>query len=111
MCFRPEAAGRRAGVLATALRFCGQRGGGGALGSAPGGKVSQFRSFSQFFAISRNFTIFRQSLFACPPRVRVGALRVPGAEVVLFEASGGLVTAPQFSRSFPQFPAFFRNRI
>ena len=46
---------------------------------------------------------FLQLLFACPPRVLVGALCVPCAEVLLLEASGGWVTAPQFSRNFPQF--------
>ena len=33
--------------------------------------------------------------------MRVGALCVPGAEVLLLEASGGLVPPPQFSRNFP----------
>ena len=54
-----------------------------------------FRSLSQYSAI------FRPLLFACPPRVRVGALRVPCAEVSLFEAAGSLVWALQFSRDFP----------
>ena len=35
----------------------------------------------------------------------VGALCVLCAEVLLLEAVGGLVTAPQFSRNFPQFLA------
>ena len=62
-----------------------------------------FRTFSQFAAI------FPQLLFVCPPCVPVGALCVPCAEVLLFEASGGSLTAPQFSRNFstisPQFVA------
>ena len=41
-----------------------------------------------------------QLLFACPPCVLVGALCVPCAEVLLLGASGGLITAPQFSRCF-----------
>ena len=39
--------------------------------------------------------------FACPPCVVVGALCVPCAEVLLLEASGGLVEALQFSCNFP----------
>ena len=54
-------------------------------------------------AIFRNFS---QLLFAYPPRVRVGALCVSCAEVLLLEASAGVVTAPQFSRNFPQFFQF-----
>ena len=54
-------------------------------------KVRNCRSFSQFPAN------FPPSHFACPPRVRVGALCVPCAEVLLLEASGGLVMAPQLS--------------
>ena len=65
--------------------------------------------FSQFFAISESFAIFRnvphfsgdfpQLLSACPPRVLAGALCVLRAQVLLLEASGGL--APQFSHNFP----------
>ena len=66
------------------------------------------RNFSQFFAI------FRQRLFACPPCVLVGALCVPCAEVLLFEASGGLVPALQFFRDISaishNFPAIFLAR-
>ena len=40
---------------------------------------------------------------ACPPRVLVGALCVPCAEVLLLQASGGLVIAPHSPPNFPQF--------
>ena len=56
-------------------------------------------------AILHNFTIFRdfpQLLFARPPCVPLRALCVPCAEVVLREAAGGLVTAPQFPPNFSQ---------
>ena len=66
--------------------------------------ISQFLAISQFFAI---FHDFPQLLFACPLCVLVGALCVPCAEVLLLEASEGLVMAPQFppqfSRNFWQF--------
>ena len=55
----------------------------------------------QLFAVS---AIFSQLPFACPPRVLVGALCVPCADVLLREAFGrfGYSTAifPQFSRNF-----------
>ena len=52
-------------------------------------------------------TIFPELLCARPPRMCVGALCVPCAEVVLLEAAGGLVTAPQLFRHFPAiFPQF-----
>ena len=84
----------------------------------------EFRCFPHIFAIVRNFphfpTFLPQLLFARPNGGRVGALCVPCAEVLLREAAGGLVTAPQFPRNslqvflhFPQFPhnfpAVFRN--
>ena len=47
------------------------------------------------------FRDFSELLLACPPRVRVGALCLPCAPVLLVEARGGLVTAPHFSRNFP----------
>ena len=68
------------------------------------------RNFSQLFAIFRSFP---QLPCACPPRVRVGALCVPCAEVLLFEASAGYGTAifllfsPNFPAIFPQFTQFF----
>ena len=59
--------------------------------------------------------IFLHLLFACPPCMLVGALCVACAKVLLFEASGGLVPAPQFFRDFPtisrSFPAIFRPYI
>ena len=78
-----------------AAMFCPMRtpllcaGGGGGIGVRNFSAI--FRNFSQFSAM------FRQLLFARPPRVLVGAPCVRCAEVLLFEASGGLVTAPQFS--------------
>ena len=70
-------------------------------GAGAGGEGSG----SAVFAISRKspqfLASFPQLPFARPPRVRVGAPCVPCAEVLLPEASGGLVTAPQFSRNFP----------
>ena len=59
-------------------------------------------------AISRNFP---QLFFACPRGVLVGALWVPCAEVLLLEASGGLVMAPQFSRNFHAISAIVCNWI
>ena len=73
-----------------------------------GGKLRSafFHSFSQFPAISRNFS----AIAFCLPTLR--ALGSPMyAELLLFEASGGLVTAPQFSHNYPtifrNFPHFF----
>ena len=66
----------------------------------PQGGGLQFLAVFRNFAISRNFTQFPafspspQLLFACPPRVRVGALCVPCAEVLLLEASGVGFGAP-----------------
>ena len=57
-----------------------------------------FCNFPQFPAI------FPNCLLLAPPCALIGALCVPCAEVLLLEASGGLVTAPQF-------PAIFRNWI
>ena len=71
------------------------------------------RIFPQFPAFSRNFlhfpaifrivpqlsALFPQSLLPIL-RVRVGALCVPPAEVLLREAAGGSVTPAQFSRKF-----------
>ena len=73
----------------------------------------------QFFAIFCKYpqfsSFFPQLLFACPPCMLVGALCVPCAEVLLLEASGGLLTAPQFPHKSPaispQFPTIFRNWI
>ena len=56
------------------------------------------RSFSKIF---HNFATFPQLLFACPPGVLLVPCVSPCAEVLLLEASGGLVTAPQFPRNFP----------
>ena len=81
------------------------------------------RNFPQFYRnftailpqFYRNFTailpqfpaIFPELLCARPPRMCVGALCVPCAEVALLEAAGGLVTAPQLFRHFPAiFPQF-----
>ena len=56
------------------------------------------------------FRDFPAIALACPPRVLVGALCVPCAEVVLLEASGGSVEALRSSRNFPAiFPQFLRN--
>ena len=70
-------------------------GGGGGLRSAVVRNPSQFRDFPS------------SPQFARPPRVRVGALCVPCAEVLLLEALGVLVTAPLFFRNFPQFSRNF----
>ena len=63
-------------------------------------------NFPQFIAISHDFLLFPAILpqlpFACPSPVRVGALGVPCAEVLLLEALGGLGMAPQFSNNFLQ---------
>ena len=71
--------------------------GGGGLRSASFHNFAIFRNFPQFSAV------FPQSLFARPPCALVGARCVPCAEVLLLEASGGLVTALQSIRNFPQF--------
>ena len=63
--------------------------------------LSEIRNFSHFFAILQFPAIFPQLLFAYPPRMLVGALCVPCAELLLFEASHAL--APQFFHNFPQF--------
>ena len=73
--------------------------------------------FRPFFAIShfpRNFPQFSAIVFTCPPCVLIGALCVPCADVLLLEASGGLVAAPQFFRNIPAIfrispPAIARN--
>ena len=66
-----------------------------------------------FFAIFRNIlqfpAVFSQLLYAHPPRVRVVALCAPCAEVLLLEASGGLVTAPRLYCNVPQFSAGSRS--
>ena len=62
------------------------RGGGG------GGGAHFFAVLSQFSAIGRQLPPAR------PPRVLVGALCVPRAEILLLLAAGGLVTAPHFFR-------------
>ena len=89
----------------------------------------EVRNFPQFFGVpefSEFPASFPQLVFACPPRMCVGALCVPCAEVLLLEAPGGLVIFLQFSCNFssispnlpaiflqfpaifPQFPAIFR---
>ena len=58
--------------------------------------------------MSRNFPQFScNCLSLVPPGVGVGALCVPCAEVVLLEALGGLVAAPQFPAIFAFFPQSF----
>ena len=61
------------------------------------------RHFPQFSAVFRGLFVS-----GCPPCVFVGALCVPCAAVLLLEAPGGLVTAPQFSAVCPQFPQFLQ---
>ena len=64
--------------------------------------LRNFGNFSFFFGNFWQFSaIFSQLLLLVPLRVHLGALCVPCAEVLLFEAAGGLDMAPQFSRNFP----------
>ena len=81
-------------------------------GAERGGQGAEMRPamaphFLQFSAL------FLQLLLTCPPCKLVGALCVRYAGVLLLEASGGLVTALHFFRSFPaispQFSAVFCN--
>ena len=65
-------------------------------------------------AILRNFSqlsaIFSPLLFARPPACVLPC--VPRADLLLLEAAGGLVMAPNFFRSFPAiFPQFFAIRF
>ena len=73
----------------------------------------QCRNFPQFPQLPQPPAIFLQMFFARPPRVHLGALCVPCAEVLL-EALGGLVRAPHFSRTFPaiscNFPPNFSGK-
>ena len=77
----------------------------------PGAIAGTTRFFSTFRNVPQLSAFYPQLPFARPPRMRVGAPCAPYAEVLLFEAAGGLVMAPQFSRIFPQFsrisPTFF----
>ena len=80
------------------------------LGTVLGeGGTAIFRNFSQF---PTPFPAISPLLpFACPPCVLVGALCVPCAEVLLLEASAGLVRHRNFSAISRNFPAIFRNLI
>ena len=69
-------------------------------------EVGNFRNFLQFRNFSQISAIFPQLLFGWSPLL-VGALCVPCAEVLLLEASGGLVAAPQFSRNFSHFSQLY----
>ena len=68
-----------------------------------GGGGVEVRNFSQFVAIPQFSAIFPQLPFACHPRVLVGALCVPCAEVLLREAFG------RFGYGTAVFPAISRN--
>ena len=88
-------------------------------GVGEGLRCAIFRSFSQFFAIFCDFSqfpaIFRyflqffaifcvfSAIACCPSPSRACWCPVcPCAEVLLLEASGGLITVPQFFRNFSQ---------
>ena len=72
---------------------------------SPGG--ARKGGVEKIFAISRCLAIFRNFPAIAPCLSTLRACWCPVCSLLLLEASGGLVTAQQFSRNFPEFPRNF----